>query len=89
MAITFVCECGKTLRAGDDLAGRKTRCPECSSILTIPEPEVDPDPIPPEPEPSDSPYDLEYSPKPFSASDCVSASASPTARRLVISACQL
>jgi RsiW-degrading membrane proteinase PrsW (M82 family) len=68
MAITFVCECGKTLKAGDDLAGRKTRCPQCSSVVTIPKPEVDPDPVPPEPEPADSPYDLEYSPKPFSAS---------------------
>jgi RsiW-degrading membrane proteinase PrsW (M82 family) len=68
MAITFVCECGKTLRAGDDLAGRKTRCPQCSSIVTIPKAEVEADPVPPEPVPSDSPYDLEYSPKPFSAS---------------------
>jgi RsiW-degrading membrane proteinase PrsW (M82 family) len=40
MSINFVCGCGKSLRARDELAGKKTRCPECSAILTIPAPEV-------------------------------------------------
>lgn len=39
MAIQFECECGKILKARDDLAGRKTRCPGCSKILDIPHPE--------------------------------------------------
>ena len=38
MAITFACDCGKSLRAKDDLAGKKTKCPGCGSILTIPPP---------------------------------------------------
>ena len=36
MAIAFVCACGKNLHAKDELAGKKTRCPACGSILTIP-----------------------------------------------------
>jgi RsiW-degrading membrane proteinase PrsW (M82 family) len=38
MAISFTCECGKVLRARDDLAGKKARCPQCSAIVTIPGP---------------------------------------------------
>jgi RsiW-degrading membrane proteinase PrsW (M82 family) len=36
MAITFGCVCGKSLKAKDDLAGKKTKCPACGSILSIP-----------------------------------------------------
>jgi RsiW-degrading membrane proteinase PrsW (M82 family) len=36
MAITFDCDCGRSLRAKDELAGKKTRCPGCGAILTIP-----------------------------------------------------
>ena len=36
MAIAFVCACGKSLHAKDELAGKKTKCPACGSILTIP-----------------------------------------------------
>jgi RsiW-degrading membrane proteinase PrsW (M82 family) len=43
MAIAFTCECGKALRARDELAGKKTKCPQCGAILAIPTPEVDPD----------------------------------------------
>ena len=39
MAIAFDCACGKSLHAKDELAGKKTRCPGCGSILTIPAPE--------------------------------------------------
>jgi RsiW-degrading membrane proteinase PrsW (M82 family) len=39
MAITFVCVCGKSLHAKDELAGKKTKCPGCGSPLTIPAPE--------------------------------------------------
>lgn len=41
MPISFACGCGKALRAGDELAGKRTKCPECGSILTIPKPEID------------------------------------------------
>jgi RsiW-degrading membrane proteinase PrsW (M82 family) len=38
MAIMFSCPCGAQLRAGDELAGKKARCPKCSAIVPIPEP---------------------------------------------------
>jgi hypothetical protein len=37
MAITFQCSCGRTLRVKDELAGRRVRCPNCSSIVTASE----------------------------------------------------
>jgi RsiW-degrading membrane proteinase PrsW (M82 family) len=40
MAISFACKCGKTLRARDELAGKKARCPQCGSTLPIPQPEA-------------------------------------------------
>ncbi len=42
MAISFVCVCGKSLNAKDELAGKKTKCPGCGVILTIPAPEPAP-----------------------------------------------
>lgn len=36
MAISFRCACGKLLRARDDQAGQKARCPQCSAIVTAP-----------------------------------------------------
>lgn len=41
MAISFPCSCGRNLRVKDELAGRRVRCPNCSSILTVPEPDVE------------------------------------------------
>jgi DNA-directed RNA polymerase subunit RPC12/RpoP len=41
MAISFQCTCGRTLRVKDELAGRRARCPKCSSILTIPKPDIE------------------------------------------------
>ncbi len=38
MAISFTCECGKALRARDDQAGKKARCPQCSATVTAPGP---------------------------------------------------
>jgi len=38
--VTFSCGCGKELRARDELAGKKTHCPQCTAILRIPETEV-------------------------------------------------
>ncbi len=39
MPISFACGCGKQLRAGDALAGKRTKCPVCGTVLTIPQPE--------------------------------------------------
>lgn len=56
MAISFSCECGKRVRARDEFAGRRMRCPDCKRTLSIPsesEPEpldlADPDFVRPEP----------------------------------------
>jgi len=38
MAIRFQCpECGKRLRVRDEHAGRKTRCVDCSEIISVPD----------------------------------------------------
>ena len=36
MAIRLRCPCGKTLRAPENAAGRKGRCPVCGKVFTIP-----------------------------------------------------
>jgi hypothetical protein len=36
MSIAFKCSCGRGLRANPEMAGKKTKCPGCGSILTIP-----------------------------------------------------
>lgn len=43
MAISFTCACGKALKARDDFAGKKTKCPQCGAILAIPAPDLSPD----------------------------------------------
>jgi len=40
MPISLTCSCGKSFRLKDELAGRKIRCPECTSIQTVPRPPV-------------------------------------------------
>jgi hypothetical protein len=55
MSIRFACKCGKHLRAGDTMAGRRTLCPKCGTLLSIPKKEEEgsgaalarPVPIPP------------------------------------------
>ena len=44
MPISFQCTCGRTLRVKDELAGRRARCPQCSSILTVPNPHIESNP---------------------------------------------
>lgn len=36
MPIVFNCTCGKPLRAKDESAGKKTKCPHCSAVVSIP-----------------------------------------------------
>src|SRR5262245_24392032 len=36
MPLTLTCGCGKSLRVGDALAGKKIRCPACREICAIP-----------------------------------------------------
>jgi hypothetical protein len=38
MPILFTCKCGKPLKARDELAGKKIKCPHCGILLTAPAP---------------------------------------------------
>jgi hypothetical protein len=40
MPIALSCDCGRSLRLKDELAGRKIRCPSCNASLTVPTPEA-------------------------------------------------
>src|SRR5712691_7766517 len=42
MSISVECRCSRTFRIKDELAGKKVRCPDCKSILNVPEPEREP-----------------------------------------------
>jgi RsiW-degrading membrane proteinase PrsW (M82 family)/phage FluMu protein Com len=43
MPLSIVCsQCGKTLRAPDEMAGKRARCPNCKTAVDIPVPEPDP-----------------------------------------------
>lgn len=46
MPISFQCShCGRTLRAPDDAAGKKVRCPKCQEVTRIPQAEVEAEPV--------------------------------------------
>lgn len=38
MPLKFYCPCGQKLEVGDDLLGKRVRCPRCKRILTPPQP---------------------------------------------------
>jgi hypothetical protein len=40
MPIPLTCDCGRTMRVKDELAGRKIRCPDCTATLAVPKPET-------------------------------------------------
>jgi hypothetical protein len=40
MAIVVNCECGKQLRARDELAGKRGKCPGCGKVFRLPQPEA-------------------------------------------------
>ena len=44
--ITFKCQCGKVLKVKDEAAGKRVRCPACSTIVQVPA--AGPAPPPPE-----------------------------------------
>ena len=46
MKIRLTCECGKGLWAQRELAGRRVKCPQCGSVLLVPNQELG-DPAPP------------------------------------------
>ena len=65
MTIEFRCtQCDKLLRTPDGTEGKKAKCPECGTVLTIPVPVTEGEPIalapeqapPPPRQPSDNPY---------------------------------
>jgi len=39
--ITFDCTCGRSLRVGDENAGRRVKCPACGAIVIVPKPQVE------------------------------------------------
>jgi hypothetical protein len=39
MPISLSCSCGRAIRARDDLAGLRVKCPQCGAPLTVPSPE--------------------------------------------------
>jgi hypothetical protein len=43
MPITLPCNCGRTLKLRDELAGKRIKCPSCAAILKVPEAEVETD----------------------------------------------
>jgi hypothetical protein len=55
MSIAFSCACGRSLRAGPHLAGKKTKCPGCGAVLTIPAAGEEAPAAPPAPKPKPAP----------------------------------
>lgn len=48
MSIELQCTlCGKTLRLNPKLAGKRIKCPQCATVLTVPPPGLAPPPSPP------------------------------------------
>lgn len=39
--ISYTCTCGKQVRFRSEHAGRKTKCPECGTTITVPDAETD------------------------------------------------
>lgn len=60
MPIRVKCSCGKALSVKDELAGKKVKCPGCSSAIPIPKPAAVPVKKPADDDDDDdgSPYDL-------------------------------
>jgi hypothetical protein len=42
MPISVKCMCGRPFQLEEELAGKKIRCPDCMSVLSVPEPGTEP-----------------------------------------------
>src|SRR4051812_11173206 len=38
MAITFSCQCGRTIKVRDEYAGSPVKCPQCKATVKVPDP---------------------------------------------------
>ena len=97
MAISFTCACGKALKARDEHAGKKTKCPQCGAVLAILLPDLSPDfdvgwgyaldePVPPprsiyDDESALRPAGSAYRPRPSEAATAGRPRAGPRRRR--------
>lgn len=76
MSIAFQCtNCGRTLRANPEMAGKRTKCPGCATILTIPSAEGASAPAKP------------ATPRPTAAAPAPTPAAAPAAAAMVACEC--
>ena len=47
VTIKFKCKCGLSLKAADNLAGKRAKCTGCGEIVVIPQPDQSPEPVNP------------------------------------------
>jgi DNA-directed RNA polymerase subunit M/transcription elongation factor TFIIS len=60
MPIPFDCpSCGKTLKAPEETAGKRIRCPHCKDVIVVPEPVYEAEEVAP-PAPADEPAESGY-----------------------------
>lgn len=59
MSIVFHCTCGRPLRASAEYSGKKTKCPGCGQVLTIPAAEPAKVAVAAGPPPADEPLSLD------------------------------
>jgi hypothetical protein len=65
MPVSFSCPCGKKLRVGDELVGRRVKCPGCARVLSVPAPAAaKPAPAPAVVKPEPVPAPAAVKPKP-------------------------
>lgn len=90
MPILISCpSCGSKLRVGDDLAGKKVRCPKCAGVVPVsvagsPEPPAAPRPVKQAPAPEPQAAAKVSAPEPFDAIEIVRAVAEKHGARGVL-----
>ena len=77
MPISFACSCGKSYTVGDELAGKRTRCPACKATLEVPQPAEEPADAGFELVADDEPDEAGDAPSPFTFADQPAAVAAP------------
>lgn len=46
MSVAFICDhCGRELKANERSIGRRVRCPDCATLIVIPDPKARPEPV--------------------------------------------